>query len=157
MWTRAHFCYKIVHCGIWDWCIAWFVQQVSRIMIFCQIKPYRSISLVEFACTYNVLSGHRARDKTFAICLLGCDIYIYICICILWKLEMLLYYLYLFRFWHTRPSTIHPFTFNAFEHCWRFLCIYYNVGNKILYQCVVFVLFEKWGSYFAKSISFLNP
>ena len=19
--TRAHFCYKVVHCGIWDWCI----------------------------------------------------------------------------------------------------------------------------------------
>ena len=28
MWTRAHFCFKMVHCGIWDWCILGFVQQV---------------------------------------------------------------------------------------------------------------------------------
>ena len=26
--TRAHFCYKMVHCGIWVWCIAGFMQQV---------------------------------------------------------------------------------------------------------------------------------
>ena len=24
--TRAHFCYKMMHCGIWDWCIVEFVQ-----------------------------------------------------------------------------------------------------------------------------------
>ena len=28
MWTRAHFCYKMVHCGIWDGCIVGFVWQV---------------------------------------------------------------------------------------------------------------------------------
>ena len=28
MCTRAHFCYKMVHCGIWDWRIVGFVQQV---------------------------------------------------------------------------------------------------------------------------------
>ena len=28
MCTRAHFCYIMVHCGIWDWCIVGFVQQV---------------------------------------------------------------------------------------------------------------------------------
>ena len=26
--TWAHFCYKVVHCWIWDWCIVRFVQQV---------------------------------------------------------------------------------------------------------------------------------
>ena len=26
--TCAHFCYKMVHCGIWDWCIVGCVQQV---------------------------------------------------------------------------------------------------------------------------------
>ena len=26
--TRAYYCYKEVHCGIWDWCIEGFVQQV---------------------------------------------------------------------------------------------------------------------------------
>ena len=25
---RAYFCYKMMHCGIWDWCIMGFVQQV---------------------------------------------------------------------------------------------------------------------------------
>ena len=28
MCTFAHFCYKMVHCGIWDWCIVRFVQQI---------------------------------------------------------------------------------------------------------------------------------
>ena len=27
MW--AHLCYKMVHCGIWDWCIVGFMQQVN--------------------------------------------------------------------------------------------------------------------------------
>ena len=26
--TCAHFCYKMVHCGLWNWCIVGFVQQV---------------------------------------------------------------------------------------------------------------------------------
>ena len=30
--TCAHFCYKMVHFGIWDWCIVGFVQQVYRDM-----------------------------------------------------------------------------------------------------------------------------
>ena len=34
--TRAHFCYKVAHCGIRDWCIVWFVQQVY----WCSIKNY---------------------------------------------------------------------------------------------------------------------
>ena len=25
----AHFCYKVVHCGIWDWCTVGFVWQVN--------------------------------------------------------------------------------------------------------------------------------
>ena len=29
--TCAHFCYKIMHCGIWDWCIVGFVKQVYRV------------------------------------------------------------------------------------------------------------------------------
>ena len=29
MCTHAHFCYKMVHSGICDWCIVGFVQQVS--------------------------------------------------------------------------------------------------------------------------------
>ena len=29
MCTRAHFCYKMVHCGIWDRCIVGFVRWVS--------------------------------------------------------------------------------------------------------------------------------
>ena len=32
--TGAHFCYKMVNCGIWDWCIVGFVQQV-----YCMIAP----------------------------------------------------------------------------------------------------------------------
>ena len=28
--TRAHFCYKMVHCGIWDWYIVGFVQEVYK-------------------------------------------------------------------------------------------------------------------------------
>ena len=24
----SHFCYKMLHCGMWDWCIVEFVQQV---------------------------------------------------------------------------------------------------------------------------------
>ena len=28
----AHFCYKMVHCGIWDWRIVGFVQQVSTVI-----------------------------------------------------------------------------------------------------------------------------
>ena len=35
MCTHAHFCYKMLHCGIWDWCIVGFVQQV----IINQTKP----------------------------------------------------------------------------------------------------------------------
>ena len=27
-YTRAYFCYTVVHYGIWYWCIVWFVQQV---------------------------------------------------------------------------------------------------------------------------------
>ena len=27
-YTCAHFCYQILHCGKWDWCIVEFVQQV---------------------------------------------------------------------------------------------------------------------------------
>ena len=30
--TCAHFCYKRVHCGIWDWCIAGLVQQVYWVL-----------------------------------------------------------------------------------------------------------------------------
>ena len=26
--TCAHFCYKVMHCGLWDWCIVGFVQQI---------------------------------------------------------------------------------------------------------------------------------
>ena len=29
----AHFCYKMVHCGIWDWCIVWFVRWLNFIPI----------------------------------------------------------------------------------------------------------------------------
>ena len=28
MCTRAHFCYKMVHCGIWDWFVMGYVKQV---------------------------------------------------------------------------------------------------------------------------------
>ena len=28
MCTRAHFCYKMVHCGIWGWCIVGFSQKI---------------------------------------------------------------------------------------------------------------------------------
>ena len=28
--TYEHFCYQMVHCGIWDWCIVGFVQQVCQ-------------------------------------------------------------------------------------------------------------------------------
>ena len=29
MSTPAHFCYKVVHCGIWDWCTVGFPKQVD--------------------------------------------------------------------------------------------------------------------------------
>ena len=31
--TCAHFCYSMVHCGIWDWRIVGFVQQVYTITL----------------------------------------------------------------------------------------------------------------------------
>ena len=39
--TCAHFCYKMVHCGIWDWCIMGFAQQVY----FPKIKWHDDISV----------------------------------------------------------------------------------------------------------------
>ena len=49
--TRAHFCYKMVHCGIWDWCIVGFVQQVSA-----EISTNRN----RIACCQ---SSNRLRDS----------------------------------------------------------------------------------------------
>ena len=31
--TCSYFCYKMVHCGMWDWCILLFVQQGLLIII----------------------------------------------------------------------------------------------------------------------------
>ena len=49
--TCAHFCYKMVHCGIWDWCIVGFVQQVyccprvwHRIYSDCSLIALRKYS-----------------------------------------------------------------------------------------------------------------
>ena len=36
MHTCAYFCYKMVHCGIWDWCIVGFVQEVYYTLINLQ-------------------------------------------------------------------------------------------------------------------------
>ena len=32
--TRANFCYKMMHCGIWDWCIVGFMPQIYGIYGF---------------------------------------------------------------------------------------------------------------------------
>ena len=31
--TYAHFCYKVAHCGIWDWCILGFVHQAYWVVV----------------------------------------------------------------------------------------------------------------------------
>ena len=46
----AHFCYKMVHCGIWEWCIVEFVQQV-----YCVPVLYHHI-LVPILCWNSVHS-----------------------------------------------------------------------------------------------------
>ena len=48
--TRAHFCCKMVHCGIWDWCIVGFVQQV-----YCFCKPITA-ALKKTSCKYDHLN-----------------------------------------------------------------------------------------------------
>ena len=40
----AHFCYKMVHCGIWDWCIVGFMQQEEpRICTHVSIQSFSYI------------------------------------------------------------------------------------------------------------------
>ena len=65
--TCAHFCYKMVHCGIWDWCIMEFVQQVcwydcpnaSEITLkdMGKIEPCQTITKLNKAWTMCVILG----------------------------------------------------------------------------------------------------
>ena len=43
--TCAHFCYIVVHCGIWDWCIVGFVQQVYTLTHRGLVMPYGDTDL----------------------------------------------------------------------------------------------------------------
>ena len=43
--TCAHFCYKMVHCGIWDWCIIRFVWQVYYRKCTCALFKYIIIQI----------------------------------------------------------------------------------------------------------------
>ena len=40
--TSAHFCYKMVHCGIWDWCMVGFVEQ-----FYCSSTRQQATTLIK--------------------------------------------------------------------------------------------------------------
>ena len=50
MCTRAHFCYKMVHCGIWDWCIVGFVQQVCTYPCLGQFHTSHTTECLRWEC-----------------------------------------------------------------------------------------------------------
>ena len=57
----AHFCCKMVHCGIWDWCIVGFVQQVYWAIFFIQKHALHNVTCQPFLlmCWYiNIWSKH---------------------------------------------------------------------------------------------------
>ena len=37
--TCAHFCYKVVHCGIYIWCTVEFVRWICSLMYICITRP----------------------------------------------------------------------------------------------------------------------
>ena len=52
--TCAHFCYKVVHCGMYDWCIVGFVQQAYYLIV-----PIRRVwwdSLGNFSSSWSSIS-----------------------------------------------------------------------------------------------------
>ena len=58
----AHFCYKMVHCGIWNWCIVGFVQEVC--LLGMQRSPISSLWL-QLTSTPHPLWVH--QDKSLAV------------------------------------------------------------------------------------------
>ena len=57
MCTREHFCYKMVHFGIWDWCIMGFVQQVYSLTQYDVTSPAHN-EIMEISRLYYVLDIH---------------------------------------------------------------------------------------------------
>ena len=54
--TCGHFCYKMVHCGIWDWCIVGFVQHVCLSTFFrCHCKLIFLKKITSFKSSYRKL------------------------------------------------------------------------------------------------------
>ena len=61
--TFVHFCYKSVHCGIWDWCIVRFVQG-----IYCQHMVDVDINLA-ILCYFDMISSeHVSKFPTDIFC-----------------------------------------------------------------------------------------
>ena len=58
---REHFCYKIVHCGIWDWCIVGFAICASAVMKLT--KVYQNI----LTLIWSHPNGHKLMTHRVAV------------------------------------------------------------------------------------------
>ena len=75
--TCAHFCYKVVNCGIWDWCIVECVRQV-HCRLNCEwqghVTPSRITSQIRSIC--NIVPKFRPRQLScydpFSMFITGC-------------------------------------------------------------------------------------
>ena len=69
MGTRVHFCYKMVHCGTWDWCIMGFVQQVySMNLTFTPTitTPNIFVYAVSWRFTESLMIATAWQQRSFA-------------------------------------------------------------------------------------------
>ena len=67
--TREHVCCKMVHCGIWEWCIMGFVRQVYWILIRILIsKCIGFLSVLYLSFSNMVAWGQFFNYKTFHSC-----------------------------------------------------------------------------------------
>ena len=71
--TCAHFCYKMVHCGTWDWCIAGFVRSV-----YCMpMIPNKLMHSAPFS--WYKLCIRQGAHKPFGVSSSHCQIQVTLC------------------------------------------------------------------------------
>ena len=73
----AHFCYKMVHCGIWDWCIVGYVRWVYFFGWAVHILHVKHVLEITLTLTwFNWLKGKRPSDMLVLVTLSD-QLYVY--------------------------------------------------------------------------------
>ena len=65
MFTHAHFCYKMMHCGIWDWCMVGFVQQAYWNVLQWSNNSYPYMVIVLIGPLEKTYWNLQTKYKTF--------------------------------------------------------------------------------------------